>query len=475
MLTSIQFPLADSRAFVDGDVGLLTRPTWPSVFPDYDFVRFFGPVRRRRLGGFAGWIAEHAICHANKALRFHTQPKITFQNSTYHISSSIPFRRFYFDGLAVGKFEVGIATIRNGTTTVENDDARALIYSYLNLPVDIPIPGEKISCRLIQATNPLSRLYQIASTSTSRIPQIKSEPWWVRPGPPVMCLIIEPAERVELPFRPNRVITQQALGFELSHYLIRHEGKHIPMWVFRLNKSSKLEAARILRICLLRLHAENECLKLVLQNLLSGKLTLNVGTTASETLQRYLSEATKRISRLGTQSENLCDVQLAEVARTSEDMIHPGQREAMLEALETIRIRRTVLQRVKEYVNQTVQIQEQIMGDNYNVTQAGAVGPGARVSGSEFTQQLAQGEGRDLSKLAEELRSLRAALLTNATAAEEYAAIGAVASAEIAAVEHDEPTTLKYLSQAGKWALDTATKIGTTIAAAALKESLGIK
>lgn len=53
-------------------------------------------------------------------------------------------------------------------------------------------------------------------------------------------------------------------------------------------------------------------------------------------------------------------------------------------------------------------------------------------------------------------------------------AIGAVATAEAAAKTGNGPKALEYLKKAGNWAFDVATKIGTDIAAAALKSSMGM-
>ena len=54
---------------------------------------------------------------------------------------------------------------------------------------------------------------------------------------------------------------------------------------------------------------------------------------------------------------------------------------------------------------------------------------------------------------------------SEATTAEQQVAIGAVAAAEIEAKQNNGPQALEYLSKAGKWTLDTTTKIGVVVAA----------
>lgn len=80
----------------------------------------------------------------------------------------------------------------------------------------------------------------------------------------------------------------------------------------------------------------------------------------------------------------------------------------------------------------------------------------------------------DMVKLTAELPVLRAALIDKADSPEDYTAISAVRQAEVEAEKGDTPKLLESLAKAGNWALTTATSIGTTVAADAIKKSLGI-
>jgi hypothetical protein len=119
---------------------------------------------------------------------------------------------------------------------------------------------------------------------------------------------------------------------------------------------------------------------------------------------------------------------------------------------------------------------ELIMGDKYEVHgQAGAVGPQPHVHDMTFVQIWDQGrQSIDLTKLAEELSTLRQAMLKEAAGPEHHAEVGAVASAEIEAKNGHGPQVLQYLSMAGKWAFDIASKIGAEMAVAALKSASGL-
>ena len=80
----------------------------------------------------------------------------------------------------------------------------------------------------------------------------------------------------------------------------------------------------------------------------------------------------------------------------------------------------------------------------------------------------------ELNSLASELAQLRLNLKERAVEPEHDMAVGSIAEAEQAAKEGDGPRALRHLKTAGKWTLDVATSIGKTVAAEAIKASLGM-
>jgi hypothetical protein len=113
----------------------------------------------------------------------------------------------------------------------------------------------------------------------------------------------------------------------------------------------------------------------------------------------------------------------------------------------------------------------QQMVDQYSAGQAGAMGPQSVAHHNTFQQIWVQSAGSiDLSKLAGELAQLRREMRARADEADHDEAVGAVASAE----KGYGPLSLDKLRSAGKWALEVATDISTTIAAEAIKKSMGL-
>jgi hypothetical protein len=101
-----------------------------------------------------------------------------------------------------------------------------------------------------------------------------------------------------------------------------------------------------------------------------------------------------------------------------------------------------------------------------------AVGQNAKVDvGVQNNLSMTQ---QDFEVLANELSRLRAAAKQAATDLDHDESVGALAGAEAAAKKGDETGVRQQLEKAGKWALDIATKIGTTVAVKAIEQALSL-
>lgn len=114
----------------------------------------------------------------------------------------------------------------------------------------------------------------------------------------------------------------------------------------------------------------------------------------------------------------------------------------------------------------------QMTRDTYTAGQVGAMGPGAHAHDMTLQQVQNLGAELDIGKLTSELERLRTAMKTDSKLLEHDEAVGHVAAAERAAAKNDVSGVLGHLKAAGNWTLDVATKIGTTVAAEAIKRAL---
>jgi hypothetical protein len=128
-------------------------------------------------------------------------------------------------------------------------------------------------------------------------------------------------------------------------------------------------------------------------------------------------------------------------------------------------------------VNQIIYGGYNVSSDQFNISnvsgQIGAIGTNNTAAGATFSQSVTNFENSiDLAALAHELATLKTELKKVATEVEHEFSVANVAAAESAAKKGDAEGSFKYLKAAGKWALDTATKIGTEVAIKAIDAAI---
>lgn len=356
MLLYIQFPLADFRRFLNNETGLLKRPGWPRPAADLEFVRSFGNIRIRRGGGVYGWVGEDVICEARRAIRFPLLPTFTDAQSKLRVPLRCAFRRFYFEGKAIGKFEAGIVAKVKGGLSLRKPSTRKLLEHFLSLPIEIHGASEEvINCKLFEAGKRVARLYLASTTAKHKNSAddkpIDPEEWWVEPAPPLLFLEYKTKERVTIPFPTRSIKLPKGYGFNLSYGLTQYHGSRIRTCILALNSPYDHEKARTLRVYLLRLHAEHEGLKLVLRNVEAQKIKPVQDTQAFKDFQSYLKEAMKRIAETENKSKALSDSEseIVELAHQSIDFISPGEAISLWKSVNDLIVEKEVLKNINNY------------------------------------------------------------------------------------------------------------------------------
>lgn len=277
------------------------------------------------------------------------------------------YRRFFFDGQAVGKFEIGVATGDSYLGGLSRIQAASLIRHVLSMAVTVRGTSSKAVCggsnepvisELGEAGKHIARLY--AGSTMLHPPPVQLHDWWVQAGAPLVVLVQTHAERIPIPFRGLPVPTSNySSWYELVHCQVPYRETGLRMWVITLDRYRRYREARALKICLMRLHAEHESLRLVLRNIATRKIQPPARSNASQSLQRYLNEATRRISGLDSEGNRLvASPEFAELARDSEEFINPGEREALLDCLRNVDVRQNIFEKIRRYVDTTIEINQ---------------------------------------------------------------------------------------------------------------------
>jgi hypothetical protein len=106
MFILVQYPFADLRPMIPGEMGRLNSPDWTADDPGVAFVRGFGKVATRNSKGF-GLFGERAFADYNNAVRLQETLFYRQQGWPETMRVELRFRRLYFDGKLAGRFEYG--------------------------------------------------------------------------------------------------------------------------------------------------------------------------------------------------------------------------------------------------------------------------------------------------------------------------------------------------------------------------------
>jgi hypothetical protein len=469
MLITIQHPFADCRRFCPEFDHLVTRPSWPAPQTG-EFVRNLGGVKERRLGGLQFW-GEDMLCNMSKGLRFASLPHFPIPRDG-KIPFEVAFRRLYFDGLAVGKCEIGVATIGR-EISVGSADAKAFLNHVLSMQAGLAAKGKGAWHALGHLGKPLVEVFAAATTRTAASSKGRVPHWAVEPGSPIAFIQLGRNESLALPFFAYRTPDVESWGIEISCCLVPYDGTTLRAWVCKLAEGADRTVARALRLSLLRLHAEHACIRLVCRNILSGRIPVTRGTNEAELLQEYLNEATRRITRSERTTKRLSagEETIVEMSRSIADGIRPGEYDSLLQLLGRAALRKNIIDKLAERMSMS-------SGDQYFVYgPAGAVGPHAHgnVNIANYQQAWTSVQSQvDTSKLPAELGELVDGMRAQATTAEQFQALAEVAAAKDAADKKDGQTLLSHLKQAGMWALKVAQDIGKDVAAKVIESALGL-
>ena len=335
MLFHIQFPIVDLRSFAPQRELRLPVPGWPRPLVNEEFVRSVGQIRQRRRGGLEGWVGDEFYCDARRAIKLDLSKSRDLR---------IAFRRFYFDGAIVGRFEIGLA-LEESTREPSSVDLVALVRRILNLEAQIRSPGRPSKrFRLIAIAKPLARLYASASSKhrgwlAARL-RSRSYDHLVIGGNPSLFIETSPIDLDQVNMPCGAIQSSAESNFRVFHWTTEIDGTPLPVWITEPPQCLETSSARKLRVYLIRLHAEHQAFLRILKAVRTGMVRPRVGTVSSEALQQYLNKSTRfflrskeAIKKISSGDDVLADA----MSFGSERLIPVGDRNATLNQLKYIR------------------------------------------------------------------------------------------------------------------------------------------
>ena len=299
MLTVVQLPLTDVRAFLDTPSGQIAAKVWPILtVPDDEpdrvpFVRAFGRARRRLKGGLDEWPAEDAYCDGAHALRLVRSVRRFLLGLSDESKVYCAFRRLYWDGrfqqngAVVGRIEIGFGLKRPaGSSALLAADFGRLVDAVLTQEVRIPVAdmaragvgaASFSTTTLAEAGPAIARAYLRASTGKDGLPVSADHAWWVQAGPPqVIVEYSGPGEVDAVPGNVQPVALSGDLFDGIRVFIGRRQlkGKTRAVWFFEGGAGGgERDALRRLRLNVTRLHAALSTFQLLTDLHAKGRLS----------------------------------------------------------------------------------------------------------------------------------------------------------------------------------------------------------
>lgn len=345
MLVVAQFPISDARAFASMPTARLDVPDWPDppTYGNPQFVRRFGPAAERSLGPDAAWTDERVYCHARRAIGFPGLRLARLRAGDVTVRPHIVFRRLFCDRTtAVARVEVGFVAhlapyaSALGPTTVEST-----VRDLLALDTDVFEPGRGVvHADLKDQGQRLAELFAFATSRRKGSTATPQELDLVRHGRPMVVAEFDQDEVTAFP-KNARVIAGVISGdAEIAFF----DRLPVPVWLLRRGTVAE-PVLRSLRLCLLRLHAERECLDRVLAHLQARRITYQAGTDTGDRLVQYLDDSTKLLEkqrRRGVQQS-----QLLAAMNAAETAAPPFRTQGMLDRITDVQ--RQIRVKVERY------------------------------------------------------------------------------------------------------------------------------
>jgi hypothetical protein len=323
MLVTVQLPITDVRHFLPRDVtGQLPLVTaFTTLTPGKDFIRAFGPLRRRYRGGVSAWPGEELYANAGRALRFDPADL-----------ERVAFRRLMSDGTATTRMEVGISL--HGVPWVNSapQPIDRLTADILDRAIKVRDEPSGFTATTLGGAGPqLAKHFRRSTTALGS--NVEDPPaWWCRAAP--AAVLIEGYE-VEPPHRAVSPVTGlEDHHIRLYHWYQDHGGNDVDVWLLTHSGADKGTLRRT-RIHLLRLHAEWQALRAVLRLLADERIAVEPRTDHTDRLQHYLNQKTNLIER--RRLDGMPQSELLTAAYRTDELTHEGERASLRAAVAAMR------------------------------------------------------------------------------------------------------------------------------------------
>ncbi|WP_313491685.1 hypothetical protein [Sphingobacterium multivorum] len=462
MILFLQFTVTDTRYFSPYRADILTKPEWPSPRPFREFVRNSGKIIERGKGGQSSWVGENFICEINRGIIIErcTLPSgATLSNLAKHLYAG--------EHYLLAKYEfVFNLKISNTKLKIDQNLLKQLINEVLAVEIKIKLDGKVMKVPINQLQNPLKRFHYKNITIKEKADQYIGLTH-LRMCTPQLYFYLDNNEfpaKIGNNYKRIADIHNIAKLYGSWH---NHKSNPFRVWIHhRLSNSQRIIQNRELRMTIMRLHSEYECLKNLINGLSNGLITTAERTLESDQLQKYFNLAIRTFLQeeknieFKTRSNGFFDYFSKVFAHAA-----PGELERLKRNIEHFRI--NIKNKIINYYKEAKFVSNKF--ENHNSTIL-VQGTGNVVKDNQVIQQVGQAiEKIDFEKLIGELAQILPVAQSEAKTTEDFQSVLALSQAKDAAEKKDKNGVLKALEGVGKFVEDVATKFTAAVLVELLK------
>ncbi len=493
MFISFYFPVTDFRKVAPQLRRNIRGPKWHNQVPNqriHEFQPNLGTIRARPKGGLRGWVQEGKICEVRKSIRLEDPTEI-FEKKTEHQRRRFSLLRFYYDADCCGYFSISFSVPKKLLSRHDRDKMLSDLGGFISKLSNISLVSKKLKLNapIGAAQEALHSIYTNGSFNLKRSGALKKSvesPVYI--GKPIIFIECSEEDWTSLIFSyvwPN-ITAPKPVYFSLCDNEVQIgflKEDVLPFnIVFIFYKRNKNEFhVRTSRLLLSRLLCE---LHLVEKSVdyLNSTSACEIDDLGIDIIANRVNSALSRI--YGRKSLSFAKNPEFYENYTSifKKTDYMSDLDAYAYALDILKARPNLRKAFYDSImwsraaeeNHLEIVKEKIMGSKYeNHGNVGAMGENASASSFQNNQAADQLKIEITPVLLSELASVRQALIADGSRDGAIAA-GSIAEAENAGEGKDHAGLMDALKSAGKWSLETATKIGATVAAAAIKKAIGL-
>jgi hypothetical protein len=464
MIIFLQFTLTDLRAFTLEAPFVLAKPTWPSPKPFAHFVRGTGQIIQRRNSGLHGWVGEHYICKIGKNIRFQNTISL---NEGGRIKSI--FKHVYAsENQVLNKYEF-VFDVQVGVqqTILDYNGFRDIVHRLLSSKAEVKINGTFVSCRVNELQGVLQKLHFEASTS--KLGRSKGNSHHILACTPQLYLVNEDDCRITGLDKNFKEVTDEVDGPELLGAWHDHKNKPFRLWVQR--KLDQPELNRSLRMTIMRLHSEYECLRNIFQAIEEGQLPLEKETDPTDRLQMYLRKTIRTFLRAEDEiSSQGGERNFLDYFSKIFSKAQPGELDGLIEKIKNADFRLAVEELTVNFIgNNNIEFMKNKFENKNSVVLS--QGDNNEVKDNTINQHNhTLPDSTDYAALLTQIEELKAKAVSVAKSGDDFKGLAAIADAEEAAKKKDGSGVVKALLTGGKFVVDVASKFSASLLVEILKQ-----